>query len=227
MIKKAVILFSGGIDSTTCLAIAISKGFECYTLSFDYGQKHHAELKAAAILSKKFGAKDHQHFDLPIGNFGDSALTDSKIDVPDGQNSNEIPVTYVPSRNSIFLAIALSWAEILKANHIFIGVNAVDYSHYPDCRPEYIKQFQRLADLGTKAGVEGVQFTIHTPLLHLTKAEIIKLGIELGIDYSQTVSCYRANNEGYACGTCDSCMLRKKGFNESTFEDPTRYYLCS
>jgi 7-cyano-7-deazaguanine synthase len=223
MRKKAVVLFSGGIDSTTCLALAASKGFECYTLSFDYGQKHHAELNAAAALSQKFGAKQHKLLCLPIGDFGCSALTDAKITVPDFTNSSEIPITYVPARNSVFLSIALSWAETLNAKDLFIGVNAVDYSHYPDCRPEFIAQFQRLADLGTKAGVKGDRFIINTPLLYLSKAEIIQLGFQLGIDYSQTVSCYQANAQGHACGICDSCMLRKKGFNESTYPDPTRY----
>ena len=224
MNKKAVILLSGGLDSTTCLAVALRQGFECYTLSIAYGQKHTIELSASEKISKSMGAKQHRVFYLPIGELGGSALTDNKISVPDFIDSTQIPVTYVPARNTIFLSIALAWAEILNAHDIFIGVSSRDYSHYPDCRPEYIAQFQRLADLATKDGVEGASFSIHTPLIDLTKAETILLGKELGVDYSQTISCYRADQQGHACGTCDSCTFRKKGFLESNVLDPTPYY---
>lgn len=227
MIKKAVILLSGGLDSTTCLAIAKSQGFECYTLAFDYGQKHKSELHAAQKLSKMFNAKAHHVFHLPIGEFGGCALTDKNIAVPDYVGSSEIPTTYVPARNTIFLSIALGWAEILKAYDIFIGVSAVDYSNYPDCRPEFIAHFQKLCELATKEGVEGKKLHIHTPIIHLSKADTIKKGLELGVDYSQTISCYRADDEGYACGSCDSCTLRKKGFREAGLKDPTAYKTCA
>lgn len=225
MTKKAVVLFSGGLDSTTTLAIALAEGYECYTLSFNYGQKHGVELKAAARLSQKLGAKDHQVFDLPIGELRGSSLTDPNISIPNHVDSDEIPSTYIPARNTIFFAFALGWAEVLKAYHIFAGVTARDYSHYPDCRPEYIKQFQILADLATKDGVEGTKFTLHTPVIHFTKAQTILRGIELGINYGDTISCYRANRQGAACGNCDSCAYRKKGFEESGIKDPTRYYV--
>lgn len=221
--KKAVILASGGLDSTTCLAIALAKGYECYTLAFDYGQKHCAELVAAAKISRLLGAKEHKVFHLPIGDFGGSALTDGNIPVPTATTSSSIPATYVPARNTIFLSVALGYAEIINAFDIFMGVSAVDYSHYPDCRPEYIAQFQALADIATKTGVEGQSFNIQTPIIDLSKAETIQLGLSLGVDYSQTVSCYSANQDGLACGECDSCILRKKGFKEAGVDDPTCY----
>lgn len=220
--KNAVILFSGGLDSTTCLAYAKSKGFHCYAISFNYGQRHSAELNAAKRIAAHFGAQ-HIIVDLPISQFGGSALTDKKIDVPDFKDNNEIPITYVPARNTIFLSFALGWAEVLNANDIFIGVSAVDYSGYPDCRPEYIHAFQQLANLATKAGVEKGNIRLHTPLINLSKAETIKLGLSLGVDYQMTVSCYNATNEGLACGKCDSCMLRMKGFSEANVADPTLY----
>jgi 7-cyano-7-deazaguanine synthase len=222
-VKKAVILFSGGLDSTTCLAYAKNQGFDCYALSFHYGQKHSAELNAAKNIAAYFNVT-HKIFNLEINQFGGSALTDKNIDVPDYNKENtHIPVTYVPARNTIFLSIALAWAEILNAKNIFIGVSQIDYSGYPDCRPEYIKAFQNLANLATKLGVEENNIIINTPIIDLSKAEIIKLGNSLGIDYSMTVSCYKANDQGHACGECDSCALRKKGFAEATVIDPTRY----
>lgn len=223
MTKKAVILHSGGLDSTTCLAIALDQGFECYTLSITYGQKHSSEILASIGIATRMGAKAQRIFYLPLGDLRGSALTDDKIDVPDYVDSAEIPVTYVPARNTLFLSIALAWAEVIKAYDIFIGVSSIDYSHYPDCRPEYIEQFQKLATLATKVGVEGASFKIHAPLLHLSKAETILRGIELGVNYAETVSCYRANDEGHACGTCDSCTFRRKGFKEAGIEDPTQY----
>jgi 7-cyano-7-deazaguanine synthase len=221
--EKAVILFSGGLDSTTCLALAKSQGFDCYALSFNYQQRHSVELHAAKTIAGYFNVP-HKVFNLDIGQFGGSALTDASIDVPAYSDSPDIPVTYVPARNTIFLSVALGFAEALAAKHIFIGVSAVDYSHYPDCRPEYIHAFQQLANLATKAGVDGTEIKIHTPLLNLSKAETVQLGTELGVNYAMTVSCYQANAEGHACGTCDSCMLRKKGFLESNLADPTLYY---
>ncbi len=224
MNKKAIVLLSGGLDSATCLAIARAEGFECYALSFDFGQKHRAELNSAEKIATLFNAKEFRIFKLPIGEFGGSALTDNNITVPDYRGDNKIPVTYVPARNTIFLSIALAWAEVVGAQDIFIGVNALDYSGYPDCRPEYIATFQKLADLATKTGIEeGEGFKIRTPLINLNKAEIVKKGIELGVDYSMTISCYRADEKGLACGTCDSCVLRKKGFHEMNIQDPTRY----
>jgi len=221
--KKAVVLFSSGLDSKTCLAYAKNQNFDCYALSFNYGQKHNAELKAAKNIVKKFSSK-HKIFNLEINQFGGSALIDTNIDVPQYDEKNtQIPITYVPARNTIFLSIALSWAEILNAKDIFIGVSHVDYSGYPDCRPEYIKAFQSLVNLATKYGVEQGDIKIHTPIIHLSKAETIKLGHKLGVDYSMTVSCYKANEEGYACGRCDSCVLRKKGFAEAMIFDTTRY----
>ena len=221
--KKAVILLSGGLDSATCLAIAKSQGFTCYTLSFDYGQRHAHELHAAQAIAKEYGAKAHQVVKLDIGQFGASALTDTAIDVPAYDDSTDIPVTYVPARNTVFLAMALSYAESLGAYDIFIGANAVDYSHYPDCRPEYIQAFEDLANLATKAGVEGQHFSIQAPLMHLSKAEIIRLGVQLGINYGMTVSCYALTPEGKACGECPSCVLRHRGFLDAEIEDPTRY----
>lgn len=221
--KKAVVLLSGGLDSTTCLAIAKDQGYACYALSFDYGQKHRAELEAAKKIAKNFNATKHEIITLSIGSLGGSALTDNTIDIPDYKQSNDIPITYVPARNTVFLSIALGWAEILNAEAIFIGVTAIDYSGYPDCRPEYIAAFQNLANFATKAGLEGKQINIETPLIKLSKSDIIKLGDTLGVDYSLTVSCYKANNDGEACGSCDSCALRKKGFIDSITQDPTRY----
>ncbi len=224
--KKAVILLSGGMDSATVLAYARKQGYECYALSFRYGQRHGSELLAAEKLAKHYGV-DHKVIDLDLSRFGGSALTDQGIDVPDFKENKEqavIPVTYVPARNTVFLSVALAWAEVLHAHDIFIGVNAVDYSGYPDCRPEFIEAFEKLASLATREAVEGtVRLTIHTPLIDLSKAEIIQLGNKLGVDYSQTITCYQANAEGYACGSCDACMLRKKGFEEAGCADNTRY----
>ena len=222
--KRAVILLSGGLDSVTTLAMAKQQGFECYTLSFDYGQRHDAELVAAKALSTQMGALEHKVIKIDLRSIGGSALTDDGIDVPD-HHEDGIPVTYVPARNTVFLSIALGWAEVLQAHAIFVGVNAVDYSGYPDCRPEYISAFEKLANLATKAGVEGQCLHIHTPLIDLTKAEIIKQGIALGVDYSQTISCYQADSAGSACGQCDSCRFRKQGFEQAGVNDPTQYLL--
>ncbi len=220
--KKAVVLVSGGLDSTTVLAMAKAQGFTCYTLSFDYGQRHRAELVASERLAAAFGAKAHKVVTLDLRTIGGSALTDDAIDVPE-EAADGIPVTYVPARNTVFLSIALGWAEVLGAQDIFIGVNAVDYSGYPDCRPEFISAFEKMANLATKAGVEGVPFRIHTPLIDLTKAEIVQAGIQLDVDYALTVSCYQANLDGEACGRCDSCRLRREGFTAAGIKDPTRY----
>lgn len=220
--KKAVVLFSGGLDSTTLLAQAVSEGFDVYALSFNYGQRHQSELKAALVLSKQMGAKDHKVISLDLRAIGGSALTDVKIDVPETA-SDGIPVTYVPARNTVFLSIAMGYAEVLGAHSIFIGVNAVDYSGYPDCRPEYIAAFQNMADLATKEGVEGESIRIETPLVNLSKADIIKLGNGLGVKYRDTVSCYQANESGRACGKCDSCRLRREGFLAAEITDPTLY----
>jgi 7-cyano-7-deazaguanine synthase len=222
--KPAVILLSGGLDSATCLAIAKAEGFAPYCLSFDYGQKHNAELKAAARVAEALGAVEHRILKIDLAGFGGSALTDATIDVPtDGGKPGEIPVTYVPARNTVLLSYALAWSEVLKADDIFIGVNAVDYSGYPDCRPEYIASFQAMARLATKVGVEGSNLTIHTPLLKLTKAEIAQKGTELGVDYALTVTCYKADEEGRACGECEACRLRSAGFANAGLTDPTRY----
>ncbi len=227
MIEKAVVLLSGGLDSTTCLAVAKQKGYECYGLSFDYGQRHRAELKAAENTAQRIGVRDYKVMPINLRAFGGSALTDDNIQVPEAEQSCEaesgIPVTYVPARNTIFLAIALGWAEVLDAQHIFIGVNAVDYSGYPDCRPEFIDAFQTMASLATKAGIEGHGPVFHTPLIDLSKGDIIKLGLGLGVDYSLTTSCYQADEEGRACGLCDSCRLRRRGFEEAGIADPTLY----
>lgn len=224
MTKKAVILLSGGLDSTTCLAVAKSRGFDCYTLSVAYGQKHSVELSAAKRIADYFQVKKHEVVTLSIGDLGGSALTDSTISIPDfGTQHDEIPITYVPARNTIFLSIALGFAEIIEADSIFIGANAVDYSGYPDCRPEYFNAFQTMANYATKAAVSGKPIHIETPILTLTKAEIIKLGTSLGIDYGMTLSCYRATKEGLSCGVCDSCTFRKKGFLEANIPDPTKY----
>ncbi len=223
MQKKAVVLLSGGLDSITVLAMAQAQGYECYALSFDYGQRHNAELKAAAKIATDYGVQ-HKIINLGLGSIGGSALTDAEIAVPQTLETG-IPVTYVPARNTVFLSLALGWAEVLQAQDIFIGVNAVDYSGYPDCRPEFIEAFETMANLATKASVEGASFKIHTPLIHLSKAEIIKAGTKLGVDYQQTVSCYSANENGEACGTCDACRLRKTGFETAEIEDSTRYLL--
>lgn len=220
--KKAVVLLSGGLDSATTLAIARSEGFDCYCLSLAYGQRHSAELYAASIVAKSLGAADHRTLQLDLTLFGGSALTDASIAVPTSP-ADGIPVTYVPARNTIMLSLALAWAEVLDSQDIFIGVNAVDYSGYPDCRPEYIEAFERMANLATKAAVDGRKMRIHTPLIHLSKAEIIKFGISLGMDYAQTVSCYQADQKGRACGRCDSCRLRREGFAAAGVPDPTCY----
>jgi 7-cyano-7-deazaguanine synthase len=222
MPKKAIILFSGGLDSTTCLAIAQSQGYQCYALSFSYGQKHNSELQAAKRIAQIQSIELHRIIDLDLGSFGGSALTDDSIDVPT-EESVGIPVTYVPARNTVFLSVALAWAEVLEADAIFAGVNAVDYSGYPDCRPEYIQAFQQMADLATKAGIEGRGVKLETPLIDLTKVEIIQLGNELGVDYSKTVSCYQADNYGRACGECDSCKIRSAAFAKADVQDPTLY----
>ena len=232
MNKKAVILVSGGLDSATVLAIARDQGYECYTMSFDYGQKHRSELTASHIVSEKLGAKVHKVITLDLREIGGSALTDDDVNVPDygcegigceGIGCEGIPVTYVPARNTVFLSLALGWAEVLGARAIFIGANIIDYSGYPDCRPEYLKAFQSMANLATKAGVEGNGFTIQAPLLEMTKADVIREGRRLGVDYSMTISCYRADDQGRACGQCDSCYYRKKGFLEVGMTDPTHY----
>ncbi|MGH8403039.1 MAG: 7-cyano-7-deazaguanine synthase QueC [Gammaproteobacteria bacterium] len=220
--KKAVILLSGGLDSATTLAIARSEGYACYALSFAYGQRHSVELVAAARLAKQLDAIEHKTIALDLSAIGGSALTDTRIEVPE-QPAAGIPITYVPARNTVFLSVALGWAEVLGAQDIFIGVNAVDYSGYPDCRPEFIAAFERAAQLGTKAGVEGRPFHIHTPLMKLSKAGIIRRGMELGVDYALTVSCYTADTRGRACGRCDSCRLRQQGFREAGVPDPTVY----
>lgn len=220
--KKAVVLSSGGLDSTTILAMAQAEGYECYTLSFDYGQRHRSELLAADRVSNAMRAHEHKTVSLDLGSIGGSALTDTKIDVPEVETSG-IPVTYVPARNTVFLSIALGWAEVLGASAIFIGINAVDYSGYPDCRPEYLDAYAKMAALATKAGVEGQPIELKAPLLKMSKAEIIKAGMALGVDYGLTVSCYQANDEGYACGRCDSCRLRKAGFEDAGVKDPTKY----
>ena len=222
MSKKAVILVSGGLDSTTVLSMASDQGYERYTLSFDYGQRHRSELVAAQRVSQSAAVTEHKVVKFDLGAIGGSALTDTAIDVPEHETAG-IPVTYVPARNTVFLSIALGWAEVLGASDIFLGVNAVDYSGYPDCRPEYIKAFESLANLATKAAVEGHKLNIHAPLINMTKAEIVQAGIALGVDYSQTVSCYQASLEGLACGKCDSCRLRAQGFIEAGLKDPTRY----
>jgi 7-cyano-7-deazaguanine synthase len=220
--KKAVILFSGGLDSTTCLAIAKAEGYTCHTLSFDYGQRHAIELKTAEKLAKAFDVSHHV-LPIPLKTLGGSALTNLTLKVPDYTGSTDIPITYVPARNTIFLSFALALAETLDAEAIFTGVSAIDYSHYPDCRPEYIEAFQAMANLATKQSVKQQPIIIKTPLIHLSKAETIQRGHALGVDYAQTISCYQANHQGKACGRCDSCMLRKKGFQEANLPDTTPY----
>ena len=224
--KRAVVLLSGGLDSATTLAIARAEGFDAYALSFRYGQRHAQELAAAARVAESLGAREHRIAEIDLRLFGGSALT-AEIEVPKNRVAaeleGEIPITYVPARNTIFLSYALAWSEVLATSDIFIGVNAVDYSGYPDCRPEFIRAFERLADLATKAGVEGARCQVHTPLINLAKAEIIRRGISLGVDYAQTHSCYDPAPDGRACGACDSCQLRLKGFREAGLEDPIAY----
>jgi 7-cyano-7-deazaguanine synthase len=219
---RAVVLVSGGLDSATVLALARSQGYACYTLSFDYGQRHRAELAAAQRVSDALGDVEHKVVRLNLDSIGGSALTDAAIAVPEEATSG-IPVTYVPARNTVFLAIALGWAEVLGATDIFIGVNAVDYSGYPDCRPAFIDAFEALANVATRVGVEGGRYSIHTPLMQLGKDDIVRLGVDLGVDYSQTVSCYQATDAGLACGRCDACRLRREGFERAGIPDPTRY----
>ncbi|QYZ67689.1 MAG: 7-cyano-7-deazaguanine synthase QueC [Gammaproteobacteria bacterium (ex Lamellibrachia satsuma)] len=220
--KKAVILLSGGLDSATVLAMAQQQGYTCHALSMEYGQRHMAELSAARRVAQSLNAAEHKMVRIGLETIGGSALTDSAIPVPDHAEEG-IPVTYVPARNTVFLSLALGWAEVLGAQDLFIGVNAVDYSGYPDCRPAFIHSFEQLANLATKAGVEGERFKVHTPLIDMSKAEIISTGIRLGVDYSLTISCYQADPEGRACGVCDSCRLRAKGFQEAGIDDPTSY----
>lgn len=220
--KKAVILLSGGLDSATVLAMAHAEGYACYTMSFDYGQRHRVELQAAERVAAQLGAVEHKVVGINLNGIGGSALTDDSIAVPE-EASEGIPVTYVPARNTLFLSLALGWAEVLGARDIFIGVNAVDYSGYPDCRPEFIAAFERLANLATKAGVEGQGFRILAPLQSLSKAQIVTAGARLGVDYGLTVSCYQADEQGRACGKCDSCRLRAEGFAAAGIADPTRY----
>lgn len=222
---KAVCLLSGGLDSATCLALAVREGYSCYALSFDYGQRHRIELQAAARIANRWHAVEHRTVNIDLRMFGQSALTDD-IDVPKGRSAEgmgeDIPVTYVPARNTVFLSIALAWAEVLESSHIFLGVNALDYSGYPDCRPEYIAAFERMANLATKSAVEGrTRLRIHTPLIHLAKAQIVKLGCELNVDFGMTHSCYDPGADGRPCGQCDSCVLRQKGFQEAGVVDPT------
>ncbi len=224
MNKKCIVLLSGGLDSTTCLAVAKEQGYECYTLAVDYGQRHRSELLAAQRVSEYFNAEQHKVIKIDLRAIGGSALT-ADIDVPDHEmiETNDIPITYVPARNTMFLSIALGYAETVGANDMFIGVNAVDYSGYPDCRPEFIASFEKMANLATKAQIEGQKFSIHTPLIDLTKSEIIELGHKVGVDYGITVSCYNANSQGQACGECDSCYYRKLGFEQAQVKDPTHY----
>lgn len=219
---SAVVLLSGGLDSATTLAIAKSQGYACYCLSLDYGQRHRAELAAAAKVAQSLGAAEHRVMQLDLAAFGGSALTDVNLAVPTAPAAG-IPITYVPARNTIMLSLALAWSEVLGARDIFIGVNAVDYSGYPDCRPDYIAAFERLANLATKAGVEGAHLTLHAPLIQLSKAGIIRQGLQLGVDYALTVSCYQADAQGRACGVCDSCRLRRQGFADAGYPDPTPY----
>ncbi|MGL1833943.1 7-cyano-7-deazaguanine synthase QueC [Rhodocyclaceae bacterium SMB388] len=220
---RAVILLSGGLDSTTCLAIAQADGYDCHTLSVAYGQRHVAELTASKRIAEAMGAREHRIATVSLGQFGGSALTDAAIGVPTHGATEDIPVTYVPARNTVMLSMALAWAEVLGSGDIFIGVNAVDYSGYPDCRPEFIDAFETMANLATRSGVEGKRLRIHAPLMRLSKGEIIARGIELGVDYAQTVSCYQADASGAACGVCEACRLRRAGFEAAGMVDPTRY----
>ena len=219
---KAVVLLSGGLDSATTLALAMEQGFDCYALSLDYGQRHTAELAAAKRIAQAAGVSEHKTIRISLDEIGGSALTDAAIDVP-VQPGEGIPVTYVPARNTVFLSLSLGWAEVLGGQDLFIGVNAVDYSGYPDCRPEFIEAFERLAGLATRAGVEGARFRVHAPLIRLSKAGIIREGLRLGVDYANTVSCYAADEAGRACGLCDACRLRAQGFHDAAVPDPTRY----
>ena len=221
--SKAVILLSGGLDSTTALAIAKEQNYDCYALSFDYGQKQKSELESSISIAKKTNVIEHRIMKISLSDIGGSALTDKAIDVPKHVESDEIPITYVPARNTIFLSFALAWAEVVNSQTIFIGVNALDYSGYPDCRPEFIEAFETMANLATKQSVEGNRIQIRTPLINMTKAEIITKGLSLGVDYSETTSCYDANALGEACGECDACVLRKNGFSNANVVDPTRY----
>lgn len=224
MQKKAIILFSGGLDSTTCLAMAKAEGYACYALSFAYGQKHDIEIGYAKKIASEFGVIEHKIIQLPLDEIRGSTLTDETLSVPDYLGDGYIPSTYVPARNTIFLSFALAWGEVIEVQDIFLGANYIDYSGYPDCRPEYLQAFEKMADLATKVGtLGGPRFKIHAPLLHMSKADIIREGLRLGIDYSKTVSCYRADNKGRACGRCDSCTYRKKGFAEAGVSDPTQY----
>lgn len=222
--KRAVILLSGGLDSATVLAMAREQGYACYSMSFDYGQRHRAELQASVRVAEQLGVVEHKVVGLNLNGIGGSALTDQAIAVPEDGLAEGIPVTYVPARNTVFLALALGWAEVLSAQDIFIGVNAVDYSGYPDCRPAFIEAFQQLANLATRAGVEGAGFRIRAPLQDMSKAQIIAEGVRLGVDYALTVSCYQADEQGRACGKCDSCRLRAEGFKAAGIADPTRYF---
>ncbi len=226
MSDGAVVLLSGGLDSATVLAIAQHRGYQCHAISFDYGQRHKSELAAATKIAETSEVTQHLILPMALDLIGGSALTDTQIEVPVHAQAG-IPVTYVPARNTIFLSLALGWAEVLHARHIFIGVNALDYSGYPDCRPEFIEAFEKLANVATRAGVEGDSFTIEAPLLHLSKAQIIQLGVKLGIDYSSTISCYQADDQGRACGRCDSCRLRRQGFVDAGIEDQTLYQATS
>lgn len=220
--RHGVVLLSGGLDSATTLAAAVRAGWVCHALSFDYGQRHSVELDAARGIASALGACEHRILRLDLSEFGGSALTDSRIDVPEAP-AKGIPVTYVPARNTVFLSMALAWAETLGAHDIFIGANAVDYSGYPDCRPEYLAAFEAMANLATRAGVEGQRIRIRAPLVDLSKADIVRLGLECGVDLAATVSCYQADEQGRACGVCDSCRLRARGFEEASVSDPTRY----
>jgi 7-cyano-7-deazaguanine synthase len=222
MTDRAVVLLSGGLDSATVLAMARAAGLECYALSVAYGQRHAAELEAAAAVAQQLGAREHRVMHIDLAEIGGSALTDKTLAVPT-QSSAGIPVTYVPARNTIMLSLALAWAEVLKAHEIHIGVNAVDYSGYPDCRPEFVAAFEQLAQLATKAAVEGARLRIQAPLIRMSKAQIVREGVRLGVDFSLTVSCYQADAEGLACGLCDSCRLRREGFVSAGISDPTRY----
>ncbi len=221
--SKAVILLSGGLDSTTVLAIAKEQNYDCYALSFDYGQKQRSELESSIAIAEKSNVIEHRIMKISLNDIGGSALTDKEISVPKFSDSDDIPITYVPARNTIFLSFALAWAEVVDCQTIFIGVNALDYSGYPDCRPEFIKAFVTMANLATKQSVEGDKIQIKTPLINMTKADIIKKGLSLGVDYSKTTSCYDANSLGEACGECDACVLRKNGFSSANVEDPTKY----
>ena len=223
-VKPAVVLLSGGLDSATVLAMARSQGYRCHALSVDYGQRSQAELQAARRVAAALGAAEHREVRIDLGGFGGSALTDAAIDVPSaGVQAGVIPVTYVPARNTVLLSLALGWAEVLEAQHIFFGANAVDYSGYPDCRPAFIRAFESLANVATKMGIEGRRISVHAPLIDLSKADIIRAGAALGVDYALTVTCYQADDEGLACGVCDACRLRKAGFSAAGVADVTRY----